>query len=325
MFSHDNYIKYGWDKGKFYVKYGRCKREPMSFRNECINAADLIYDSTEKKILIHFSGGIDSEVVCRSFLEAKHPFEVCIWKYEDGLNEHDIKYAIKFCKKYDIKYTVVELNIIEFIKQDLPNHHWWSNVSKHMIEQNDGYQILGDGHVNFNHDPLNASYIPPVLLHTRFYQGEKLEAKTYKVFAESQHADITSHMEEGCSGFFHYTPELMLSFIRDEYIQNWLGYCDLRNINPKKLYPLLHPKTKKTTFLLGRKYVEILNVNCTLDIRPFVKYKHWPELEFRPKYTGIDKIRPLVIKKLDEFGERDSYPQMVFIPADEFIEGLECI
>ena len=142
------------------------------------------------------------------------------------------------------------------------------------------------------------------------------------MFAESQHADITSHMKEGCSGFFHYTPELMLSFIRDEYIQNWLEYCDLKNINPKKLYPSLHPETKEITFLLGREYVDTLNVNCTLDIRPFVKYKHWPELEVRPKYTGIDKIRPLIIKKLDEFGEKNPYPQMVFIPAYEFIEGL---
>jgi len=323
MFSHNNYIKYGLNKGKFWAKYGRCEREPMSYRDECINAADLIYESTEKKILIHFSGGIDSEVVCRSFLEAKRPFEVCIWRYNDRLNEHDINYAFKFCKEYNIKYNIIDINIIEFINQDLSNHNWWSNISKYMMEQNDGYQILGDGHVNFNHNPLNASYILPVILHTRFYQGEKLEAKTYEVFAESQYGDIESHMKEGCSGFFHYTPELMLSAIRDEYIQNWLGYCDLKNIDPKKLYPVIHHLTKRITFVSGKEYLETLNLNCTMHMRPFIMYKHWPELEMRPKYTGIDKIRPLIIKKLNEFGEKNPYPRIAFIPVDELIEGLE--
>jgi len=323
MFSHNNYIKHGWDKGKFWIKYGRCEREPLSFRDECIIAADKIYNSTEKKILIHYSGGIDSEVVCRSFLEAKRSFEVCIWRYNDNLNKHDIDYAFKFCKKYDIKYNVIDIDIIEFLNQDMPNHNWWTNLAVHMIKQNDGYQILADGHVNFNHDPMNAIFIPPVLLHTRFYQGEELEAKTYALVTESQYPYIESYMEEGCSGLFHYTPELMLSAIKDDYIQNWLDYCDLKNIDSKKLYPLLHPHTKKLELLSGEEYLKILDVNCTLDIRPFIMYKYWVESEVRPKYTGIDKIRPLVIKKLIEFGEKNLYPQIAFIPVNEVIEGLQ--
>jgi hypothetical protein len=355
-FCHKNFIKYGWGNqtyghrtssdAKFWIKYGRCDTEPLDFRSECRRAVKLINETTEKKILVHFSGGIDSEIICKSFYESNIPFEVCIWVYDNNLNIHDIAYALKFCKEYNIRYNILQLDIVKFIKFDMFRvcrqkyfcHSWWSNMAKYAISQNDGYQILGDGHVNFNHDPLGLersrtpSYIPPVLLHTKYYQGEDLEAKTYKVFGESQHAEILSYMEqtgkEGCSGFFYYTPELLLSFIRDEFIQNWLEYCDLKNLSEKIWYPMMCHETRVPSYVTGRRLQEELNINCTLDIRPFVKYKYWHELQLRPKFTGIDKIRPMIIKQLDRFGKK--YPhnspgnEMVFIPAEDFIRGLEC-
>jgi len=88
---HNNYIKYGWgnnlyDKRRnaediFWFKFGKCTQEPMSWRQECVRAADLIYQSTDKQIVINFSGGIDSEIICMSFLLAEHPFKVHICKF----------------------------------------------------------------------------------------------------------------------------------------------------------------------------------------------------------------------------------------------------
>lgn len=355
-FSHNNYIEYGWGeqlygyrrntKDKFWFKFNKCTQHPLDFRSECIRAVKLIYESTEKKILIHFSGGIDSEIICRAFIEANLPFEVCIWRYNHKINQHDIEYAIRFCKEYDIKYTFFDMDILSFIQIDVFDifkqkffcHCWWSNVAKYVMSQMDGYQILGDGHLNLNHDPLGLngfnkpSYIPPVLIPTKYYKSPPvLEAKTYKIVAESQHPEILSYLEqvgkEGCTGFFFYTPELLMSYIKDSFIQDWLKYCSLDKIEDNKQYPIICPDTKKHIFVKGKDFIKNLNTNCTLDIRQHIEYKHWPELKHRPKYVGIDSIRSIRMAQSEEFGE--SYPhnspgnEIVAILADKFIRDLE--
>jgi hypothetical protein len=355
-FCHKNFIKYGWGNqtyghrtssdAKFWIKYGRCNTEPSDFRNECIRAARLIYESTNKKILIHLSGGIDSEIICRAFLEAKLPFEVCIWKFKDDLNYHDIIYAIDFCKKYDIKINEIEIDIIKFIGEDMFNIYkdnfcpnWWANIVKYVVEKMDGYQIFGDGHANFNHDPLGIkahrvpAYIPPVLIPTKYYKSPPvLEAKTYKIIAEGRHYNILPYMDqinkEGCTEFFYYTPELIYSYIKDDFIQDWLKYCKMDNIENDRLYPTVCHVTRNHIFLNGNDYIRTLSVNSTFNLKQHIQYKHWPEMKNRPKYSGIDKIRPIIIDQGHLFGRKYTYNtpgnEIVAIPAEDFIRSLEC-
>lgn len=277
MFCHNNYIKYGWgnqlygvrqnDSDKFWFKFGACTQEPMSFRDECIRAAKLLYEGTEKKILVHFSGGIDSEIICRSFLLLNIPFEVCIWKYEANLNAHDIVYAIKFCKEYNIKYKFFEIELIDSILYDKYRHNKYHvpfyslTIRKKAIENNSGYQIMGNGHVFLINDPLNKKnkYFKPMsLLIKDSIINEIYEPKTYAIISEQKHVNhIDEFNKEGTSNFFYYTPELLASFFQDDLVDN----CDFK-------------KLKKN-----------------------IQYKHWPEMEIRPKYTGADLFEKTLIKR----------------------------
>lgn len=293
MFCHNNYIKYGWgdqlyglrqrDGDKFWFKFGSCTQEPLDFRSECIRAAKLLYEGTEKKILVHFSGGIDGEIICRSFLKNNIPFEVCIWKYDADLNAHDIKYAVKFCKEYNIKYNFFEISLIESILHSKYNDRYHVpfysiTIRKKAIEANSGYQIMGDGYSFLIHDPLGGQnrYFNPMSLYIKDnIISETYDAKPYAIISEQKHANHISFIKdigkEGTVNFFHYTPELVMSILEDDLTQNWIKNCHTRN-------PKYH-------------------TNGTCNFKQEIKYKHWSELEVRPKYTGADLFEKTLIKR----------------------------
>ena len=78
--TYKNHFKFGYNSDWYnlrqseediwHIKYGRCERDPLDFRSECVNAAKLIRESTNLPIYVCFSGGVDSEIVVRSFMEA---------------------------------------------------------------------------------------------------------------------------------------------------------------------------------------------------------------------------------------------------------------
>ena len=127
--THENHFKFGWgnevynfDKKfeNYWVEFGRAKYMPKSFREECINAAKLIGENTTQPIMVCFSGGIDAEIIVRSFQEAGIPIEVAIMQLNyngiNNVNHHDNKYAFDYVMTHSIPYHVVEIDLGEFIK-----------------------------------------------------------------------------------------------------------------------------------------------------------------------------------------------------------------
>ena len=80
----DNFISYNWsgnDKRSdkedcFFIDFQACSRKPLPFRQECAATARYIADTTKEPLIVLMSGGIDSEIVVRSFLEAEASFKV---------------------------------------------------------------------------------------------------------------------------------------------------------------------------------------------------------------------------------------------------------
>ncbi|MFP3345525.1 hypothetical protein R0J87_23885, partial [Halomonas sp. SIMBA_159] len=72
-----NYIQTSWSGRKerqgpndhYEIQLSPCSRYPLQFNKECYNAAKLIYENTNDPIRVLMSGGVDSEVVARSFLD----------------------------------------------------------------------------------------------------------------------------------------------------------------------------------------------------------------------------------------------------------------
>jgi len=269
--THNNHFKFGYDGGffnvpriKWNIEYGKISRPIKSFGEECLLTAELIYNehAKSKPIYLCLSGGIDSEIIALSFLEKKIPFVVAIMRFNDGLNEHDIKYSIDFCLTNNINYKIFDLNVEEFYLDDakyyadasigssatLLTHCWLIDE----ILKLGGYPILGSAEC-FLWKSIKIDYIPGFspYKNEQWYMWEReVMATTYRFLLHKN--------SDGCPGFFQFTPEIMLSFLKEDRIID----------------------------LISNK----INGKLTSENAKFPIYKKYFDIQERPKYTGFELI-----------------------------------
>ena len=359
-YQEDNCLQYGWgDKlygkretaDKMWVKFKKCTQKPMSWREECIRAADMIYQSTDKNILVHFSGGIDSEIICRSFLENGHPFKAMIFRFENNLNLHDIAYAVKFCKEYNIEYSIVDFSILDFLKTtyhniELPNpvsndwfQLWHTYLHKFWFNMGYGYQIMGEGQLFLIHDTLNVKkvfyeesyHFPSCTIRTDTWpKDRRLDDDIYLLFYEIN-IDPVVYMDEykidGCYLFQMYTSEMVYSYLNDPLVLDWLTYCQLPGdeLSEDRLYPLGLESVTKEEY---RKRGHAHGGNSALNSKIKIKCREWPELELRPKYTGMENVnKKMLVELFDKVSKEHPLDSpgnnVAVIKYDQLIRDLE--
>jgi len=124
-YTYKNYLKFGYNSvpfsqrksitDQFYVEIERCKVD-LGFKESCLAACHAIRNDTNKELVLAFSGGIDSEFMVRTFLEANIDIKIAI--LDNGYNEHDIGYAYKFCKERNIPYQVYKVDVEKLFKSN---------------------------------------------------------------------------------------------------------------------------------------------------------------------------------------------------------------
>lgn len=106
------------DNATFDFKLRPVSRTPKDWKTE-LELAAKEYLKFKKPLYLALSGGIDSEVAAISFMNAGVPFTPLILRYEiegEVYNEHDIKYAVAFCKKHKLKPLIHKVNPEELVK-----------------------------------------------------------------------------------------------------------------------------------------------------------------------------------------------------------------
>lgn len=269
-FTHKDHFKCGWGQGTFnfddkqdlpyWVQFGRCERKPLVFREECVNSAQLIGKLAEKPILLFLSGGVDSEIMARSFIEASIPFEAVIVRMfynKQSCNEYDIVFALDFVKKYNIKYHIFEYNVNDFVREKY-------------IPYAEKYQTWMPGsliHVDYVReyckDFLCVFGLGDIILYRpQLYGYPETEDMLYLQEPQSV-TTIHSAIEEGetvVAKFLSYTPEMILSWLLSEDVRTFVKY--------EKAFPKL----------------------SIYEFKPFLYFKYWPEMAPRPKYHGFEQI-----------------------------------
>lgn len=234
------------DLGKDYVvKMGKCSYVPKSFHEEALRAARLIHKNAKgKPIWISLSGGIDSEFVARVFLEANIPFNAATLVYDSNINEYDVNHCRDFCEKYDITLHEFNLDLEKFLDNEMFDYAFdLRSVSPQfpthafLWDKLDGFIVAGHG------DPIfikkNKQW---------FFQIQEKEDTIYR-YLEDRKID-------GATGFYAYTPELLLSFILEKEISNMFlspEYYDIVQVKYKvyeNCYPDMVRREKKTGFEL---------------------------------------------------------------------------
>lgn len=202
------------DQRIFHVDIGDTELHD-SFHNECVRAATLIAEQfNNETIWLTLSGGMDSEVVARSFLKAGINIKCAIMAFENGLNEHDICHALAFCKEQNVQYEIFNLNLEDFYARGAHLHyakevrcsspqiatHLWlaENLPGPFVFSGTPPLIIWRGVV-----PTPSNVTINIDNFTLF------EALTENAFCLDRL--ILKRTLRGISNFFLYTPELILS------------------------------------------------------------------------------------------------------------------
>lgn len=62
------------------------------------------------------SGGIDSQVMLWCWLKSGKKFDVRTVRYNDGLNDHDIKDMSEFCRQHNLKFVLFDFDLLNFLE-----------------------------------------------------------------------------------------------------------------------------------------------------------------------------------------------------------------
>tara|TARA_B100002019_G_C21202626_1_gene564870 strand:- start:176 stop:1144 length:969 start_codon:yes stop_codon:yes gene_type:complete len=309
QFTHNNHFKWGYNKrwftervkqqDRFTVLFGACEREPMSFKEECYDVARKIDNYAYMQgtsIELMFSGGSESEVMLRSFIDQDIKVNVNIMTYDPHLNLHDIAHAVVFCETNNIDYVLHEVPIMQWLHEEGLKY---ASISKsisprilpHMLLMErlaDGIPVMGMGECYLAHGNLKQYYdlVDGKVMRNEkddfepapWYLYEREKINSWYRFAVKQNIKCIP-------GFFQYTPEIVLSFLEEDITKQLVNnevYGKLSNVSTKtqiynKHFPGILQKKKYDGFEQLNKMDEQLRPTLQQE---YGMYSHEVKIEY---------------------------------------------
>lgn len=301
-------FKYGYDNdlynlrndrnSKFNCYYEKARYIPTSFKDECVKVAVQISEfaaSQNKKPVILLSGGLDSEIVVRSFLETGRPFDTVTNRFLNDLNSHEIVKVESFCSKFNLNPTYIDIDIEQWLIGDQALA--MAEDSKcSRAEMLPTTKLLHDVYFNMNGIPVlgNGDYYlsKDVNPHWRMKTSNDKHQWNYVEFeyilAWMRYAVKKNIM--GSISFFQQTPEIILSMALDDEFKNLIE---------------TNPNGRHTS--RSRKY------------RVYKRY--WPDLIMREKFHGGEQILNLCDYVQKQYLNRRyrEYTSKFRIPVKDFL------
>lgn len=261
--------KFGYRKSpieKYKVHVGKLDLEiyhKSSFREELRKTADCVYKEYGNELVLFFSGGTDSEIVLRNFIEIGVTPKVVIIKFADMSNINDVKYAIKICDSFDINPIIVDHDMQDF---------YYSGKAEEFAKEIQCTQLAY----------LNVYYTTKKIGLPAVMGGELLLRKHfttpsnyywYYVLRENEDCSAMRFSEKYnlpiVNEWFSYTPELMMYYLEHPMIQKLiqepnykLASVSTKNQVLKELYPSVEYRKKTHGFenLLAFNYTAYTNL-----------------------------------------------------------------
>lgn len=241
-------------------KYRPITRKVGTFKEELFSAATQIKNSSNKEIYCLLSGGIDSEIVARSFVEQGYKIRALSIRYKHGENSHDIEHALNFCRKFNIKHEYVNLDIDNFlktypdkiIKQGYNCTSYYDFMMIYLllfVEQRGGLAVSGAAQYDIH--TLNNEIVES-FQETRFQMIKWVQKNS----------------SNSVPFFLRSTPELVASYINDplmQYLTRSPNYfpVEYREDNPEKI---------------------------------LIYHYYFPDMIRRPKFHGFENVYDKVVQ-----------------------------
>lgn len=207
------------------------------------NITDIFYDHLSnrqtKYVEILYSGGLDSELVLLSCIKNNIPVIALTLVIKiDGLiiNTHDLYYAEKFCREYNITHKLIELDADkffdsgEYINYLHPYYITEPHVATHLwlIEQCNYFPIIG-GDWPWTHTHVENKVLSPF----------RLEFSSYERFMKDKGID-------GIGNMISYSLESSIKLIQI-HLDNHIGGESISSFKSRmyqSMYPELKPRLK---------------------------------------------------------------------------------
>lgn len=299
-YTHNQHIKYGYSNpwfdqrlrpsDKLQVIVGRCSRPARSFRDECLHTAKLVKqkaDGLSMPVDILFSGGNDSEVIVRSFLDQNISVRINVIRFAYDLNKGDFNDAISVCKRYGVIPVIHDLDIIDFLENDSGEYaesaqtfHASYLAPIWLMDKLDGFTVMG-GRVG---DIVNEHYKDSVFTdttgRTRVKNNRKKTAgkKWMYHLNEQRHLAwmryLVNKQKPGVIDFFGYTPEILCAYLDDPILKSFFidpglaikETCKFSIMD--KHFPDLQQKKK----LHGYEHIDVARMEAVIRDRLYRKY-----------------------------------------------------
>lgn len=220
-----------------------------SWRNELVKTADSVYQEYGKDLILFLSGGTDSEIVLRNFLEIGVKPRCVIIKFTNDYNLPDVLEGIEIAKQLDVKLDIIEFDVKDFYK---------SGQALDFSKQIDCTQITYLM-VYYHIMKLNS----PAVMGGEMLLGRNVSRTStfwYYCFRENEDASAMRFSEKFnipiVNEWFSYTPEMMLYYLENLDIQQLMSdrfnykltSVSSKNLILSKLYPGIKMRKKTTGF-----------------------------------------------------------------------------
>ena len=285
-YSYDTDVSKPIDE-RFKLKFNSITRELMPWHEEVKNTAKLIAQSTNKPIYLAMSGGIDGEAVARTFIECNIPFIAITLSYTNNLNYHDNRYAVEFCKKYNIEHKIITVDPA------------WLYGPKKTEYINNGYKAAN------------------LYRYLQLYILETVESLGGTAILS---AGEQIYYTNGTCLFLSRSPELILSF---DYCErnNTLHYVNFFLHNPEiyasymklKLIEQLIDNPKMCLNGMGNKAA---SPNGLAPEKQLIYHNTWEGMTPRPKFSGFENIQHKRNEVQAKLQQEFSDIQSIYIPVD---------
>jgi hypothetical protein len=268
-------MKYGFEDGKFYIDFVSRSRTVGTMREESDRRA-LEIGSTYPKIMLSFSGGVDSQCVLHSFYTQGIPIET-VFMYMPGHNDNEHE-QVKICdKKYSRTTHIVEVDPIAIAEEIISMSDQLDVPSTHSVLHAKFLSLLPGDYcfIQNAHDPY--VYIHPADRRAWYVQG-------FHSSEVSRHRAFSSIKRSGDFVFWGDTTEYLLSVINDDVFK--------AAIHTSNYYD-------GSGFVKEGKSVKTVD-RYDYFIKPLIYGKYWQdELIYFPKFGGYENI-PYISDRMDQ-------------------------
>lgn len=214
--------------------------------------ASVMRDSFNEPFDVLLSGGIDSEVVVRTFKELGITHNTFIFRYEDNLNIRDINSSIQICEALAIPYKIIDFNLTKFYQSnesvDLYNNTFVPNLTSlsriKWLDFLDNIPVFGEGEPYWGRDN-RADYSQKSSWSWYLSERELFISLNHNYIKRPIVGEWYQFTPEVNHGFFN---DAMIAELLDDKIKGKQGTLTTRLALHRKFWPSIKEKSKLTGY-----------------------------------------------------------------------------